>query len=158
MTRPGLEPAPPASEANALTITLSGPWLKMVIYTNSTHGKLQQTTKWIDASFFYRQQRVVVKGVKSDWAPVASSVPLGTVLGPLLSSLHIHVMIIPRTEVYGNFIVRQLRYANMCMFVFCPEKSRSTLITTHGYTQVCLNRILRKGEIETTCSSSKACF
>ena len=25
MTRPGLEPAPPASEANALTITLSGP-------------------------------------------------------------------------------------------------------------------------------------
>ena len=25
MTRPGLEPAPPASEANALAITLSGP-------------------------------------------------------------------------------------------------------------------------------------
>ena len=25
MTRPGLEPVPPASEANALTITLSGP-------------------------------------------------------------------------------------------------------------------------------------
>ena len=28
MTRPGLEPAPPASEANALTITLSGPCCK----------------------------------------------------------------------------------------------------------------------------------
>ena len=32
MTRPGLEPAPPASEANALTITLSGPVRRRAIY------------------------------------------------------------------------------------------------------------------------------
>ena len=62
--------------------------------------------KWINAFLCFRQQRVVVN-VKSDWAPVVSGVPQGTVLGPLFS-LHIN-------EIMSDIETEIRLFADICV-------------------------------------------
>ena len=59
--------------------------LKSKLYGYGIGG---ETLRWIDSFLWYRTQLAVANGEISEWTAVLSGVPQGTVLGPLLFSVH----------------------------------------------------------------------
>ena len=60
-------------------------------FSNANYLDMALGAKLFKNSFLCsRQQRVVINGAKSKWAPVLSGIPQGTVLGPLFFPLYIN--------------------------------------------------------------------
>ena len=107
--------------------TLPHELFKSKLFSYETGGK---TLKWIDSFLCFKQQRVVVNGVKSDWAPLLSGVPHGKVLGPLFHSLYINDI-----SLYIESAIRLLAHDCFCSREIKDEEDTMKLqrdVAGHG--------------------------
>jgi len=114
---------------------------KLLIIKLEAHGITGKVVRWMEKWLSGRRQRVCISGTFSDWKPVTSGVPHGSVLGPFLFLIFIN-------DLDSKILSKILKFAddtklfdkaNMAADRECLQKGLNTLFKWSEIWQMSFN-------------------